>query len=106
MKSLIVILIIFMLSCNNPVNKNRPSNVPENAIWKGGSDGGCWIIINPIAEGNLECKVFYENGDVWEEGTFIKNGDCNIDQSEALNQITGFDGENILTKTKCKYTLK
>jgi hypothetical protein len=50
--------------------------------------------------------VFYENGDVWEEGTFIKNGDCNIDQSEALNQITGFDGENILTKTKCKYTLK
>ncbi|MBK8051847.1 MAG: hypothetical protein IPK35_00860 [Saprospiraceae bacterium] len=106
MKSFIVVFTIFMLSCNSPVNKNRPNNVPENAIWKGGSDGGCWIIVKAFTEGNLECKVFYENGDVWEEGRFIKNGDCNIDQSEVINQITGFDGVSILTKTKCKYTLK
>ncbi len=106
MKILIILCIISIWMCNSPSNKVRPSNLSTNAIWKGGSDGGCWIEISPIDDNTLLGKVFHENGDIWEEGQFVKHGECSIKSNEIINSIIGFDGENLLTNLKCKYTLK
>lgn len=105
-KFLYIFWFLLFCACNYSVNNNRPNNIPANSIWKGGSDGGCWIAIKKINDKLLEGKIFYENGELWKEGKFIKDGECNIDQSEILDIITGFDGQSLLTKHNCKFTLK
>jgi hypothetical protein len=43
-------------SCQMP---ERPSSVPSDAVWAGGSDGGSWVLCSPIArEGSFRCKIF------------------------------------------------
>jgi hypothetical protein len=105
MKAIILIFVIFMCSCNNSVNKNRPENIPENAIWKGGSDGGCWLAIEVTNESILQAIIYYENGELWTKGEFIKKGNCDITKNDIINEIVGYDGESLLTSKSCSFVL-
>ncbi|MAB91904.1 MULTISPECIES: hypothetical protein [Alteromonas] len=49
----------------------KPSTVPESAIWAGGSDGGMWVSCNKSNLDKLECQIFADvTGVLVEESTF------------------------------------
>jgi hypothetical protein len=50
---------------------DRPSQVPSDAIWAGGPDGGAYIrCSDPQAKRN-KCVVYFANGAVWMAGDFV-----------------------------------
>ena len=51
---------------------SRPSNVPQEAQWYGGADGGCWIIIHDTDTVNrFHVRCFFDgSGNLWEEGIY------------------------------------
>lgn len=53
----------------------RPTNVPQNAQWAGGADGGVWVQCNPIDKGVLVCRVYADVTGVMmeDEGEFSIN---------------------------------
>ena len=50
----------------------RPSNVPQEAQWYGGADGGCWIIIHDTDTVNrFHVRCFFDgSGNLREEGIY------------------------------------
>ena len=50
----------------------RPSNVPQEAQWYGGADGGCWIIIHDTDTVNrFHVRCFFDSdGELREEGIY------------------------------------
>lgn len=67
-------LLTLLVACSCTVPPDRPTSVPADAVWAGGSDGGAWIDCGMSTKEPLTtfwCSVFHENGDVWvERGSF------------------------------------
>lgn len=103
-KIFILFLIITFFSCDSNERK-RPDNLPKTAIWKGGVDGGCWIVFHSLSEKKIDAIVFYENGELWERGTFIKDNNCKT-QNITTENIDGFDGEKLITNSGCVFKKK
>ncbi len=97
-----ILLLVTAFSCNSD-NREKPSNIPREAIWKGGVDGGCWVLFNKVSENTIEATIFYENGEVWEKGIFKKQGNCQISKDILVKKIKGFDGESLLTNELCSF---
>lgn len=97
-----LILVLLFFSCNSTAI-SKPKSLPKEAIWKGGADGGCWFLFKSSTNTNIEVIVYHENGEVWQKGFFVKSGDCNIQPNKIIDEVTGFDGEKILTRTNCYY---
>lgn len=103
MKKLFYVLVyITVVSCSAD-KRERPSNIPKSAIWKGGVDGGCWIEFKSVTTTSIEAVIFDENGDVWEKGIFKKNGNCKIAEDAIIEKIEGFDGERLFTNEYCSF---
>ncbi|MEP7364907.1 MAG: hypothetical protein ABI972_16770 [Acidobacteriota bacterium] len=52
---------ILQLGCTTtPVTPARPANVPERAMWIGGSDGGVWVELHATAgqASTVDAKVY------------------------------------------------
>lgn len=96
------LIFITILACSSQ-ERGKPSDVPKEAIWKGGVDGGCWILFSKVSENNIEATIFYENGEVWVKGTFKKQGNCQISKDILVKKIEGFDGESLITNERCLF---
>lgn len=101
--SLVLIsLVIFFLTHNSAVTApDRVSNIPKEARWIGGSDGGNWFeIVQTLEEGKFRIKIYNENtGETEEDATFVLNQDCeatSLDASTLLNNIESYDGTRII----------
>lgn len=103
MKRLFSILVLVTAFSCSPDKKEKPSNVPQDAIWKGGVDGGCWILFDKVSENIIEATIFYENGEVWDKGVFKKYGNCQISKEILIKKIQGFDGEILTTNERCSF---
>lgn len=101
------VLIIFLLTVYFYLNKTvtkppeRLANVPEQAEWVGGADGGSWYqIAKVVSKNTFRVKVYNEsNGELGIDTTFILNPDCSfkeIDSALLVKSINGYDGEKIL----------
>jgi hypothetical protein len=106
MKFTFFIVFILIFGCGNNLEKKRPFNIPENSIWKGGSDGGCWISIVFFKDSLMKAVIYYENGEKWAEGEFEKRGSCDLSEKELVNEIVGYDGVNLITRNDCSFVRK
>lgn len=63
-------LVLTMVSCSSQQREvHRPENVPENAQWVGGNDGGAWIYIDQKIDNKLfNVTVWFERGQEWTSG--------------------------------------
>ena len=56
---------------NMSITPQKPSSVPESAIWAGGPDGGMWVNCNKNTLEKLKCQIFADvTGVSVEESTF------------------------------------
>jgi hypothetical protein len=98
-----ILILVTAFSCNNE-EQTRPSSVPKDAIWKGGADGGCWILFNSITSNTLNLVIYYQDGGIWEQGIYKKIGNCDIPVNEVENSIVGFNGQELIFKdNSCDY---
>lgn len=97
-----ILVLVTAFSCNSD-KREKPSNVPSEAVWKGGDDGGCWILFNKVSENTIEATIFFENGEVWEKGAFKKFGSCQFSKEVLIKKIQGFDGESLITNERCSF---
>ncbi|WP_100759710.1 hypothetical protein [Leptospira wolffii] len=98
-------LAIFIINCSPTLEPTRLDAIPADAIWYGGSDGGCWITVgNAKLMNQYKITVYDENsGEIWEKGVFKFNRKCSMSKMnkvDILSLISGFDGHRILLKHK------
>jgi hypothetical protein len=78
----------------------RPANVPKEAIWSGGKDGGVFICITKSkdAPDNIyNAEIYFDtNGEVWYKGRLLlePSENQNID-SKDKNAYAGWDGDTL-----------
>lgn len=100
-----LILIVYLLvGCFNRQVKppEKVSGIPEKAIWYGGADGGCWILIDstPIRnQYNAEC-YFDSSGELWDKGvyeidTLITKRTFTV--KELTDSISGYFGSDFIS---------
>ena len=90
-------LSILIIACS--YEPAKPSNVPAEAFWIGGHDGGVFLRCKQVSKKskNYQCSVYNDfNGEVWKQCIFtVENGspDFNPDDKEIY---AGYDGSIIL----------
>ena len=77
----------------------RPKSVPQDAIWAGGYDGGCFFLLQSEYSDTSRFTVYEEhNGDIWYDGLFScgkKDFEC-IAKSEWSNLLKQYNGQEIV----------
>jgi hypothetical protein len=101
-----VIGLILLIGCYRAFNlptilndqPKRPDNLPNEAFWSGGMDGGAWFVINPqkVAPDIWQIKIYSDDGQPWVRGNFWWKSAKNIKTSLP---ISGFDGHIILLES-------
>ena len=109
MKTIIIIATIFTLfSCSANHDKvkpqERPKNIPEQAFWVGGTDGGNWYVVEYVHnhKNNAIIKVYNDaDGSLIASKRFVLV--CPIDNQQLIDnlqeQINAYDGEKILLRS-------
>lgn len=91
------ILLFLLTGCSH--EPTRPMNVPAEAFWVGGADGGVYILCNrkPDITNAYYCKVTNDfNGAVWKEEVFIiENGKPDFDTRDK-QMYWSYDGDIVL----------
>ena len=103
MKNLLSVLAFLLLIGCGGIQRDKQARVPKQAIWKGGVDGGCWIVFNSVSATDVDATIFHENGEDWDKGIFINIEKCRVDSSRIIESIMGFDGQSIITNTGCSF---
>lgn len=103
-KNGVFIFFCIMLFACSKLEKDKPESVPTNSIWIGGEDGGCWMLFRSVKENSVDVIIFYEDGTIWDSGIFFVNGNCKINPKMIKEEISGFDGQRILTNIDCSFT--
>lgn len=117
MKKVIIIVLISLIAitglwyflklgsqwpCDPP---EKPNNVPEEAVWKGGCDGGNWIELISISSSKYRFRIYRD----W-DGTLELDADfepvlcekINLTESNWSQSITGYLNEKInIQDTSC-----
>jgi hypothetical protein len=91
---LLLAFVFFVYACEKvEMPPPRPTNVPEEAVWAGGEDGGAWIDCSlDIEKGANFCTVYFDrDGDVWARTHFVlRDSGTGLPKSELT--YSGFDG--------------
>jgi hypothetical protein len=93
-----LLCLTFFFACLDPSEPDRPPNVPHQAKWIGGIDGGVWCSIERLKGEN---KFSFKS---WEDfgGILIADGTFSVrDQNTAenlLDKLDFFDGKDIYFK--------
>jgi hypothetical protein len=100
-----LMILCFLVGCKGGSAPARLPNIPKNATWIGGSDGGSWLeIINTINDTAFNIRIYNdENGRLDIDTIFSLTPDCSVkkvDSTSLLNAIDGFDGEEIILSIK------
>ncbi len=97
-----IIVVMFVTMCNVATKPpERKSNIPSEAQWYGGKDGGVWIVVSSSHRPNSFNVVVYNenNGNVIVKGLYRASAECsngNLTVEEVRKYINAFDGEKIL----------
>lgn len=89
---------VFNQPCPPP---EKPSVVPERAVWKGGCDGGHWVELIDIKEGKSRFRIYLDwNGELLLDADFSLSGCDNIvlSSSNWNELVSWFSGENLEIK--------
>lgn len=73
---------------------DKPEQVPEQAFWIGGHEGGAFILISNKKENNeyFGAVYFDTTGEVWYEGQFNYTGDAPFDVANK-SSYTAWNGD-------------
>ena len=104
--------IYFFTASSEVIVPDRLSNIPEQAKWVGGTDGGNWYeVVDEISTNSFKIRIYNDhNGEILADTIFNVNADCTAQQqfnSETLmSAIMGYNGYDILLDvpkegTKC-----
>lgn len=100
--ALIILLLAAYFYLGKPAVKppQRLKNVPEQAHWVGGADGGGWYQITKVISKNMfKIKIYNDyTGESEIDTTFILNPDCSlkeIDSATLVKSFNFFDGQKI-----------
>lgn len=67
--------LFFIVGCDSSVQiPKQPKNVPKEAVWAGGPDGGSWFLCRGIANKltYYKCSIYSDyDGAVLAQGTFV-----------------------------------
>lgn len=89
-----LLILAFLLSgCDVQSNADpaqppeKPSSVPDEAIWVGGADGGVFVKLSETARNDLYTGSIYRghSGEVWYQGRFEYTGDEAFDPDKPSN---------------------
>jgi hypothetical protein len=91
---LVVSYQVFQPALKVDYTPKRPPNLPEEAVWAGGADGGAWFVILPQQQriDVWSVKIYTDNGEPWVRGDFW------LKDAEKVKRpipIAFFDGRNI-----------
>lgn len=98
---LVILSIITFSKCNsNTEAPKRLENIPLEAQWYGGADGGAWITVQESEMTNtFTIKIYNEfNGSLWTEGLFKISDNCSnklFTKEDITKNINAFDGTRI-----------
>jgi hypothetical protein len=115
-KNLVVILFIivaalvifyFQTSNRKVIPPERQSNIPTQAIWIGGADGGIWYeVIEALPDSSFRIQLYNDHsGELEVDTIFALNTECSfkkIDSATLVKAINGYDGEKILLDLPAK----
>ena len=111
-----LVSIVLFTSCKQPRVKapDRLMNIPKDAKWVGGADGGHWYQIEEvISENTFKIKIYNDgDGELEVDTTFVLSSNCflkKIDTSTLMMNIDGFDGEKIFLNsdnTRCSLEMR
>jgi hypothetical protein len=93
-----------LASCGSEstISPVRPRNVPPDAWWSGGPDGGAWIQVRKVRENDFTAKIFDDGGSVWVAGQFIASTKITqpLNKDWLRKNIIGFDGRQIFVRNQ------
>lgn len=83
-----------------PATHRKVGQIPVDAAWAGGVDGGSWFKIKKVlGEHTFEMQVFNEStGEIEVDTVFRLNDDCvakNIDSLFVIRNLDSYDGNRI-----------
>jgi len=97
-----ILLLAAYFYLGKPIAKphERLANVPEQAVWVGGADGGNWYQVTKVISKNIfQIKIYNDyTGESEIDTTFILNPDCplkEIDSATLVKSFNAFDGQKI-----------
>ena len=98
---LIVAVVIYFMKDKTPRPHQQFANIPLQAKWVGGVDGGCWYqILSVVSNNAFRIRIYNDNdGSLTTDTIFILNPECLIDKIDSLGllkSIVGYDGKKIL----------
>lgn len=101
---MIVVLLIFCKTTTNVQPPKKLENIPNQAVWRGGVDGGRWFLIDKVlSDTSVKMKIYNElTGELLIDSIFTLDENCinnRIDSQTLLSQISMYDGEKILLNT-------
>lgn len=78
----------------------KPSEVPNEAVWVGGADGGVWVEVGKLESRRAHLKIFEDfKGAVLADGWFVFSSGCAIDDINKMKRAFGaYDGERIILR--------
>jgi len=96
--ALLAATLLSLTGCGSePSGRERPPNVPLEAFWLGGSEGGCFVRITKEAHdpaNAYRAHIYGPSGDTWYEGMLSvpEEHDPRIDLDDP-RVFSGWDGE-------------
>jgi len=104
---------VLFTTCNSFNQKNktpeRLSNIPKEAVWKGGEDGGFWFLnVSQAKDKNIiRLKVFNDyDGELILDADFKIPENCEVPTNSIVDNINYFDFEKIVLVNDCKLLIK
>jgi|GEM_PF-4412158 len=89
-KWITILALLLISSCQKKEESyipDRPSNLPDSAVWRGGIDGGWWTDCE-AEEASFLCFVYWQDGDLYSQQRF------NLCATDNITEWFGFpDGE-------------
>lgn len=99
---IVLITLVLFVMCNSKTKApERHANVPMEAIWYGGSDGGNWIIVDESTTNNhFKLRIYNDfTGELNRDEIFILNKACSelkFDADSICKYINAYDGERLI----------
>ena len=95
--ALAVLTALWTMACDGKVEPPpRPTNVPTEAVWAGGADGGDWFACRLETGARYDCSIYSDHDGVLNvRGTFVRIRSGAPEPSDQLAFTGAFLGDRI-----------
>lgn len=96
-----LILVVVFLFKNIEVSSvlpPRPQNIPTNALWVGGPDGGVYVLVknNSDSPDIYDAEIYYSEGSISYKGKLVINtADSPQFNYNDINSYSAWDGDTL-----------